>query len=115
LKTVGDLASDYMEWGKYAQAEALYTQTLEIQKRVLGPDNPDTAETKYNMGCLEAQRGDKDRAITLLRDAVDHGLAPYIDLGMAKDTDLTSLHNDPRFAALVAHAKQRAAAAPNSK
>ena len=31
-----------MRPSKYAQAEALYTQTLEIQRRVLGADNPDT-------------------------------------------------------------------------
>jgi hypothetical protein len=29
---------------------------------------------------------------------------------MDKDTDLKSLYADPRFAALVAHAKERAAA-----
>jgi hypothetical protein len=29
-----------------------------------------------------------------------------IDLGIGKDTDLSSLHNDPRIAALVAHAQQ---------
>ena len=97
------------------QAEALYSQTLEIKKRVLGPEHPATASVSYNMGCLEAHQGNNDKAIALIRDAIDHGLAPYIDLGMAKDPDLTSLHDDPRFGALVAHAKARAAAAQTSK
>ena len=90
----------------YAQAESLFSQTPAIQARVLGPDNPETAETKYNAAGFEALRGNPDKAIALITDAVDHALAPYIDMGIAKDTDLSSLHNDPRFAALVAHARQ---------
>jgi hypothetical protein len=54
---------------------------------------------------------DWDQALSLLREAVDHGLPPYADLFMAKDLDLTSLHGDPRFDAVVAHAKERAAGA----
>jgi len=41
---------------------------------------------------------------------VDHGLLPGFSLGIAKDSDLKALHGDPRFDALVAHAKERAAA-----
>jgi eukaryotic-like serine/threonine-protein kinase len=110
LGAMDDLATDYMEEGKYEQTEALYSQALEIKQRVLGPENPATALTSYNMGCLEALRGDKDKAIVWLRDAIDHGLSPQIDLAMEKDSDLTSLYHDPRFTALVAHAKQMAAA-----
>jgi eukaryotic-like serine/threonine-protein kinase len=111
LESMETLASDSMEEGKYAQAEALYAQTLEIRKRVLGPESPGIAGLKYNMGCLEARQGNKDKAIALLSDAVDHGLPPGDDLHMATDTDLTSLHNDPRFTALVAHARQMVASA----
>ena len=106
LVTMSNLATVYTDEGKYAQAEVLFTQTLEIQKRVLGPEHPDIAETLYNLGCLAARRGDKNQAIALLSQSVDHGLPPRDDLGMDKDTDLSSLHGDPRFAALVAHAKQ---------
>lgn len=106
LVSMSNLATVYTDEGKYAQAEVLFTQTLEIQKRVLGPEHPDIAETLYNLGCLTARRGDKNQAIALLSQSVDHGLPPRDDLGMDKDTDLSSLHGDPRFAALVAHAKQ---------
>jgi eukaryotic-like serine/threonine-protein kinase len=109
LMSMHNLANAYMEEGKYAQAETLGMQTWEIKKRVLGPEHPDTALTVYNLGCVAAHRGDKDKAIALLRQSVDHGLYPYIDMGIEKDTDLTSLHGDPRFAALVAHAKEVAA------
>jgi Tfp pilus assembly protein PilF len=38
LRSMNNLAVVYDDQGKYAQAEALYSQTLEIQRRVLpGP------------------------------------------------------------------------------
>ena len=115
LASMQDLANDYMKVGRYAPAEALYSQTLGIEQRVLGPENHDTAVTKYNLDCLEAKRGNSNKAIASISNASDHGLPPYVDLSIGQDTDLTSLHNDPRFAALVAHAKQRTAAASKSK
>jgi pentatricopeptide repeat protein len=61
------------------------------------------------------RKGNRDEAFSLLREAVDHGLPPNADLGIEKDPDLKSLHGDPRFAALVAHAQERAAAALKPK
>ena len=105
-----NLAADYVSEGKYPQAEALLLDTFEIQKRVLGPEHPDTAAILYNLSCLEARRGDKERAFALLSQAVDHGLPVRGDLAIDKDPDLASLQGDPRFAALVGHAKQVAEA-----
>jgi hypothetical protein len=39
---MNNLAGSYNDQGKYAQAEALYSQTLEISRRVLGREHPDT-------------------------------------------------------------------------
>jgi eukaryotic-like serine/threonine-protein kinase len=100
------LGNDYMEEGKYNAAEALDLQALEIAKRVQGPDDVVTATIKYNMACLKAHLGDKNGAIALLTDAVDHGFLPGDDLGIETDSDFASLRGDPRFTALVAHAKQ---------
>jgi len=44
-----------------------------------------------------------------LRQAVDHGLDPSADRGMATDPDLKPLRSDPRFVAVVSDAQQRAA------
>jgi hypothetical protein len=42
---------------------------------------------------------------------VDHGMPPFVAAVMPRDSDLASLHDDPRFQALVSRAKERAAAA----
>ena len=111
LLSMNNLASVLMDEGRYAEAEKLFRETLEIRRRVLGPENPDTARSTYNLSCIAARRGRRDEALSVLSQAVDHGLSPSVDLGIDKDPDLKSLHGDPRFAALVAHAKERAAAA----
>ena len=110
LWTMHLLANNYKGQGKYAQAEPLYMQTLAIRRRVLGPEHPDTASLLYDIGCMAAQKGDKEQAIAMLSQSVDHGLPARDDLAMEQDSDLISLHGDPRFIALVAHAKQVAEA-----
>ena len=109
LLSMANLAVTLGLKGHYAQAEKLYRETLEIQRRVIGPDNPDTAMTIYNLAFLATYRGDRDAALTLFREALDHGLPPEYCLGLEKDPELKSFHRDPRFDALVAHAKERAA------
>jgi len=110
LMSMNNLGSVLYREGHYAEAEKLYREALDVQRHVLGPENPKTAITTYNLGCIAAHRGQRDQALSLLREAVDHG-EPSLGLGIDKDPDLKSLHGDPRFAALVAHAKERTAAA----
>jgi non-specific serine/threonine protein kinase/serine/threonine-protein kinase len=111
LMSMNNLANMLFLEGRYAEAETFERETLNLQRRVLGPDHPDTAMSTYNLGGIALHKGKPDEALSLLREAVDHGLAPNIALYMEKDPDLQSLHVNPRFAALVAHAKERAAAA----
>jgi eukaryotic-like serine/threonine-protein kinase len=109
ISSMINLASIQRDMGKYDEAEKLFRQTLDLEARVLGPDQPETAETKYDLAGLLARRGKMDEALSLLREAVDHGLHPRIDLKIENEPSLSSLHGDPRFAALVAHAKKQAA------
>jgi hypothetical protein len=60
-------------------------------------------------------QGRRDEAFSLLHEAVDHGLNPDDDLNIEKDGELQSLRADPRFATLVAHAKEKAAAEQNAR
>jgi eukaryotic-like serine/threonine-protein kinase len=111
LMAIMSLGAPLEQEGRYAEAEKLDREVLEIQRRVLGPEHPDTAITVYGLSCLAARQGHKDQALSLLRESVDHGLPPWGDLAVDKDPDLKSLHDDPRFAVIVADAKDHAAAA----
>jgi tetratricopeptide (TPR) repeat protein len=46
---MNNLAGVYWSLGKYAQAEALHSQTLEIRRRVLGPEHPGTLASMHNL------------------------------------------------------------------
>jgi hypothetical protein len=61
------------------------------------------------LATVEAHDGHLDEAFSLLQQAIDHGLPPLNDLNVEKDPLLNSLHGDPRFDGLVAHAEQLAA------
>jgi pentatricopeptide repeat protein len=61
--------------------------------------------------CLAVRRGRRDEAFSLLREAMQHGLSPAQTLGIETDPDLKAFHEDARFAAIIARAKQHAAAA----
>jgi serine/threonine protein kinase/tetratricopeptide (TPR) repeat protein len=111
LDSMNSLALVLDDEDRYTEAEKLGRETLGIQRRVLGSENPATAISTYNLGCIAARRGRRDKALSLLREAVDHGLDPSVASGMDKDLELKSLQGNPRFDALVAHAKERAAGA----
>jgi eukaryotic-like serine/threonine-protein kinase len=107
MSNLADLAAAR---GDYARAEQLFAQTRAAQARALGPDNPSTAETTESLALLKLREGHRDDALRLLRDAVDHGLPGWAVDRMATNPDLKPLQGDPRFTALLAYAKSRAAA-----
>lgn len=111
LSLMEDLSGTLADEGKLADSERQLQRLRNIRASILGPDNSNTAVATYNLACIEARMGHTSEALSLLRTAVDHGLLPRQDLDIETDTDLKSLHGDPRFAELVAHAKERASAA----
>jgi tetratricopeptide (TPR) repeat protein len=58
------LANVYRMQGKYAQAEALFSQTLELVRRVLGPEHPDTLNTLWGLACMYQRQGKYHLAAT---------------------------------------------------
>jgi tetratricopeptide (TPR) repeat protein len=106
LMSMGNLADTLYLMGKYSEAKQQLEQNLDLQRRVLDPNHPETARTLYNLGCLAARESKRDEAFSFLLPAIDHlslRFVPKVD----NDPDLNSLHEDPRFAKLVARAKQR--------
>jgi eukaryotic-like serine/threonine-protein kinase len=109
LTAMSNLATDLGDEGRYAEAEKLDRETLAIRRRVLGPEHPDTAVSTYNLACIVALQGRRDASLSLLQDAVEHGLPSEDVVGIGRDPDLKSLHGDPRFEALVAQSLRAAA------
>jgi len=96
--------------GRNKEAEVSLRRVLERQQRVLGPNQPETAVTLYNLASVVANNGDTKQALSLLRESVDHGLLPRWAAGIGEDPDLNALHGVTGFADLVAYSKARAAA-----
>jgi len=105
---MNDLADVLFHENHNDEAVKLEQDVLGIRLRLLGPDNPETALSRYALGAFEARRGHRDKAFSLLHDAVDHGLPRSALLEMEQDPELKALHGDSRFDALVAQAKERA-------
>jgi serine/threonine protein kinase len=105
LTTMDNLACVYMSEDRYPLARALFLETLDRKRRYLGEDHPVTVMTLYNLGALEARRGNHKAALDWLHQAAAHGFSRADD--MATDSDLTNLHGDPDFEALLAGLRKR--------
>jgi non-specific serine/threonine protein kinase/serine/threonine-protein kinase len=99
-----------MDMGELDESEKSLRRLLDLERRILRPNQPEIALTVYQLAMVAAKRGRTDEALALLRQAIDIGLRPADALQMGEDPDLNTLHGDPRFATLVAMAKERAAA-----
>jgi carboxyl-terminal processing protease len=80
---------------QFAESVQLYAQAIALE------DASQRADDEYNEACSLAQNGDKERALGVLAQAVEDGWGDRDHT--AVDTDLVSLHGDPRFTALLAH------------
>ena len=81
----------------------------------LGPDDPMAGAFLYGLGSVLARQGHREEALATLRDAIDHHLDAAAIAGMENNSDLKSLHGDPRFRELVSSARQRAAGEQHPK
>ena len=72
---MNELAELYCDQGKYAQAEPLYTKVLEVQRRVLGEEHPDTLDTMDNLGALYWNQGKYAQAEPLFTKVLERAAA----------------------------------------
>ena len=94
--------------GRNSEAEALLQEASVHQSHVYGVDNPKSARSIYKLGAWAALRGDQEKALAMLRQAVDYGLDVTTILDMERDDDLKSLRGDARLQSLIDDAKGRA-------
>ena len=79
---------------QYAESARLFARAVALAQ------GDQRAGDEYNEACSLALSGEKERSLGVLAQAVDDGFA---DSGhIAVDTDLISLHGDPRWTALLA-------------
>ena len=68
---MNSLAATLLRQGRYAEAEKLYRQAFDLQRRVLGPENPHTLATMGSLGWAVAQQGRYAEAEKLERAAFE--------------------------------------------
>jgi tetratricopeptide (TPR) repeat protein len=78
---------------RYDEAEALLREGLELY--------PGNASLLYDLACLDALQGRTEAAFEHLRAALE--AQPKFKEYAAKDEDLASIRDDPRFVEAVAH------------
>jgi len=93
--------------GRYEEAKKLYHEAIEGAVKSNQPNQ--ISGGWYNFAFGAVITGHREEALEYLGHAVDYGFSPG---EIEDDPDLKPLHGDPRFAALLARAKEKAAAAP---
>ena len=66
-----NLADAFKGGGKLADAERLYRETLEVQRKVLLPEHPDLPETMTSLAEVRVRQGDAREAFQLANDAYE--------------------------------------------
>ena len=67
---LNNLADVLSSQGKFLEAEPLYRQSIEVFKKVLGPDHPNVATLLNNLALLLKSQGKKSEAKTLGKEAL---------------------------------------------
>jgi hypothetical protein len=92
--------------GQTAEARRLIRASIDMAGKAAGPRHRYVRRGYYNLACLSAKAGERDRALDRLREALDHGFAWGI---IFDDPDLAGLRGDPMFEAMVAEVRRRIA------
>lgn len=105
---MNNLAEVLTQEKKYAEAEDLQREALEIQRRTLGPNHQQVGEAIYSLAVLAALQQRREEALSPLSEAIAHGLSPDMKRQVNQDSRLAFLHGDPRFSAIVTQLRAEA-------
>ncbi|MFT3912965.1 MAG: serine/threonine-protein kinase [Anaeromyxobacteraceae bacterium] len=104
------LAQVFIFEGRTAEADAELGALRDTYARKLGPAAPEVGTALYDLAWSATRRGDRDRALALLREALGHHLLPETALRMGRDNAFRPLFRDPGFLAVVEEARAYAEA-----
>ncbi len=90
------LGAALLALGNYDKAAAAYEKAVAL--------NNNSPIPQYNLACAYARLNDKDKAFAALNKIVSTGF--FQPEQISGDTDLASLHNDPRFKELLSQAQK---------
>src|SRR5207253_7335069 len=68
---MNNLADLYRTQGQYAKAEPLLVKALEVRRRVLGEEHPDTLNSMHSLAMLYLYQGQLAKAEPLFREALE--------------------------------------------
>jgi non-specific serine/threonine protein kinase/serine/threonine-protein kinase len=105
VMNVGALALELSHERRYLDASKLFREEIQLANNTHRPGL--IASAWYDFACGSAIAGQRTEAFNSLRQSIDIGQLSPEDI--ATDNDLSSLHGDPAFEALVTRAKNRAA------
>jgi len=106
IQTMCTLGKILKDEGRLDEAEKTFAQNREIAVRVLPPNDPKVALFTYALAQVAARRRKSAQAISLLQNALDHGLDPPTTQAIGKEPDFKFLHGDPQFEAILSGIRQ---------
>ena len=106
LYTLEYLAIDLSHEGRYGDAKKLFREAIQTAGKTDQPYKLSVAWLNFACGAVVAGR--RNEAFQYLNQAIDYGYGPPEVI--AAEPDLKSLRSDQRFEALIAKARQKAAA-----
>jgi serine/threonine protein kinase len=104
LYDLGDVLSEEQ---RYSEAARYYRQAMDLNRRVLGPDHPESTDAAYNLARVLNLSGKSEDAISLLKEAVEHGLSEVSLADLQNSADWKALRTDPRFESIITSAVER--------
>jgi hypothetical protein len=85
---MANLASTYMDQGRWKEAEKLFVQVIETRKRKLGAGHPDTLTSMNNLAFTWKGRGRHEDALAIMKKCVQ---ARQLVLGSQHPDTLSSI------------------------
>ena len=90
-------------WTSHDDAEKLLNQTIVIKSRALGKNHPATADSLYALASVVLRRGQRQRALDILEQAVNS----YRNSERLTDPIWQTFRGDPRYEAFASEIHSR--------